>query len=343
MAVGAVAAVGVILAAYFVYQSTLNTVVPAQPAPTITAPVVQTEPAKPADETVAPRFDLVRVEADGSSVIAGHATAGARVTILLDGTKIDQVTADAQGNFVAMLTFPANDGAQVLSLSTGPSDGEAVVSKDSVIVAPVIVPKTQRLPAETALETSDQTPAAPITPTAPIVLLANEQGVRVLQPATPNPARINTVVIDAIAYDAKGEVQLSGRGGGDEYVRIYLNDAPIQTIRIDKKGSWHAKLPDIDTGIYTLRVDQLDAAGSVTSRAETPFKREAASVLQTTQTSVGNQPVMAVTVQPGSTLWAIARDRYGDGTLYVRVFEANRDSIRDPDLIYPGQVFAVPQ
>ena len=54
-------------------------------------------------------------------------------------------------------------------------------------------------------------------------------------------------------------------------------------------------------------------------------------------------PVRAVTVQPGNTLWAIARDAYGDGILYVRVFEANRGLIRDPDLIYPGQIFTVPE
>lgn len=57
----------------------------------------------------------------------------------------------------------------------------------------------------------------------------------------------------------------------------------------------------------------------------------------------GSDPIIAaVTVQPGSTLWAIARDRYGEGILYVQVFEANRDKIRDPDLIYPGQVFDLP-
>nr|WP_272911570.1 LysM peptidoglycan-binding domain-containing protein [Loktanella sp. M215] len=48
------------------------------------------------------------------------------------------------------------------------------------------------------------------------------------------------------------------------------------------------------------------------------------------------------TVQPGSTLWAIARDNLGDGMLYVSVFNANADQIRDPDLIYPGQVFVIP-
>jgi nucleoid-associated protein YgaU len=49
-----------------------------------------------------------------------------------------------------------------------------------------------------------------------------------------------------------------------------------------------------------------------------------------------------ITVQPGYTLWGIARDAYGDGVQFVKVFEANRAQIRNPDLIYPGQVFALP-
>ena len=48
-------------------------------------------------------------------------------------------------------------------------------------------------------------------------------------------------------------------------------------------------------------------------------------------------------VEKGDTLWAIAQERYGSGFLYVRVFEANQDAIRDPDLIYPGQVFMIPE
>jgi nucleoid-associated protein YgaU len=52
---------------------------------------------------------------------------------------------------------------------------------------------------------------------------------------------------------------------------------------------------------------------------------------------------VTVTVQPGFTLWGIAQERYGDGVLYVQVFEANKDKIKNPDLIYPGQVFSVPE
>ena len=49
-----------------------------------------------------------------------------------------------------------------------------------------------------------------------------------------------------------------------------------------------------------------------------------------------------MTVQPGFTLWGIARSNYGRGVLYVQIYEANQDQIRDPDLIYPGQIFTIP-
>ena len=70
-------------------------------------------------------------------------------------------------------------------------------------------------------------------------------------------------------------------------------------------------------------------------------EREAPEVLEAAAGN-GDAPVKAITVQTGATLWAIARDRYGDGTLFVRIFEANSNSIKDPDLIYPGQVFDLP-
>ena len=46
--------------------------------------------------------------------------------------------------------------------------------------------------------------------------------------------------------------------------------------------------------------------------------------------------INVITVQPGNTLWAISRDDMVED-LYVQVFDANKDKIRDPDLIYPGR------
>lgn len=131
-------------------------------------------------------------------------------------------------------------------------------------------------------------------------------------------------------------------------VRLYLNNRLIADLDPKEDGSG-AAIWRIDPGVYTLRVDAVNTDGTVLSRVETPFKREPVEVLDAAvaasrANAQGEAPaIRSVTVQRGDTLWAISRDRFGDGVLYVRLFEANRDLIRDPDLIYPGQVFTIPE
>ena len=47
-------------------------------------------------------------------------------------------------------------------------------------------------------------------------------------------------------------------------------------------------------------------------------------------------------VKRGDTLWGIAKRYYGNGRLYPKIFNANRDKIKNPNLIYPGQKFIIP-
>jgi LysM repeat protein len=48
------------------------------------------------------------------------------------------------------------------------------------------------------------------------------------------------------------------------------------------------------------------------------------------------------TVKPGDTLSKIAKQHLGDANAYMRIFEANRDQLSNPDLIKPGQVLKLP-
>ncbi len=48
------------------------------------------------------------------------------------------------------------------------------------------------------------------------------------------------------------------------------------------------------------------------------------------------------TVQSGDTLSAIAKAQYGDPNAYMKIFEANKPMLSDPDKIYPGQVLRIP-
>ena len=306
-----------------------------------------------------PSFDVVRVETDGAAMIAGNAEAGSMIDIRVNETVVAQVKADSRGNFASFVTLPESKDAQVLTLV---SEAQ-VAASEQVIVAPIVVEQATPTVAPVVVEViAADTPASqdvplvvekatpavapvvveaiaadtPAAPEAPVVLLASKEGVRVLQAPKPDAM---TALLGSISYDDAGDVALTGAASG-EFVRVYLNNRAVATSQIEANGDWQAGLPAVDTGIYTLRVDELDKQGQVVARVETPFKREEPEVLAAaTETE---KLVQAITVQPGSTLWAIAQERYGSGTLYTRVFKANADTIKNPDLIYPGQVFRVP-
>ncbi|WP_424970384.1 LysM peptidoglycan-binding domain-containing protein [Dinoroseobacter sp. S76] len=223
--------------------------------------------------------------------------------------------------------------------------------------------------------TPEATPEEPVIAAAPQVVIVSDAGVArpaapSAQPERPGVPQSRNVVIDTISYDAGGEVILLGRAVPGREVRIYLNNALAHRAAVAEAGIWQARVTGIKSGLYTLRADEVDESGTVVSRFETPFERaipedavRAAAATQaaepqsdTTGTETlseaetverdaaqGARSVAGiVTVQPGFTLWQIARENYGEGTQFVRVFDANRDRIRNPDLIYPGQVFVVP-
>lgn len=309
-------------------------------------------------DLVAPSFDVVRVEPDGSALIAGRAEPGSTVSVLVDGASVGEAQADATGGFVAMLDLGVSPSARAVELSAE-SEGTEVTSEEVVVLAPVEFDVTATAPEleiagaeETAAPDATQAEAevevaraSPAPIEAPSVILADADGVRMLDATDAPPEIRNNVVIDAITYDTAGEVALSGRAPSDGFVRVYVDNTPVESGRIID-GQWAVTLPNVDTGTYTLRVDQVDADGKVISRTETPFQREAPETIQAIAEERADDParpvVELVTVQPGNTLWGISQQAYGDGLRFVRVFEANREKIRDPDLIYPGQVFTVP-
>ncbi|GGH26557.1 LysM domain-containing protein [Cribrihabitans marinus] len=186
----------------------------------------------------------------------------------------------------------------------------------------------------------------PAPTSRPLVLRSDAQGVEVLQAPGDGTVARDRIALDTIGYSAAGAVQLTGRSRTGSVIRIYLDNRAVSDFTADAGGRWRGELGDIAPGVYTLRLDELDSDGAVLSRIETPFQRAAPDALR--PVASGDAPVQAapqvraVTVQRGDTLWAISRERYGEGLLYVKLFEANRDDIRDPDLIYPGQVFTVP-
>jgi nucleoid-associated protein YgaU len=207
-----------------------------------------------------------------------------------------------------------------------------------------LVADTEQSPA--AGGTSDTLVEKEDTPRQVALFRANRDGVSLIEPGNAErPVVLERIALDTISYSETGDVQLDGRAREETVVRVYLDNRQITDLGTDGEGRWSGKLGDVKPGIYTLRLDEVGENGEVLSRIETPFKRESPEALAapSADTIDGQRIIRAVTVQTGDTLWAISRERYGDGLLFVRVFEANKSAIRDPDLIYPGQVFTLPQ
>ncbi|MBU2359584.1 MAG: LysM peptidoglycan-binding domain-containing protein, partial [Alphaproteobacteria bacterium] len=340
---------------------------------------------------------------DGVAVVAGQATPGARVTILLDGAPLTEAQADGGGGFAATAQIAASDKPRSLTFAENDDapSGEAVLVRPGAgsprLAAPTVAANASSTPvadADLGLASNDLTPSVPETPSEPgdktraapmprelpadgatdtpaadagdpaaaapaaapnigpdasdataqdtvpaPTIVVDAAGARVLGPG---PQVMDRVALDAITYDTAGEVLLAGRAPGDGTLQVYINNRPVTTASVGVDGDWRLTLPPVDAGTYTLRIDALNAQGQVASRIETPFRREAPADVQAATDAGAAMGALTQTVQPGSTLWAIARDNLGDGMLYVSVFNANADQIRDPDLIYPGQVFVIP-
>jgi len=185
--------------------------------------------------------------------------------------------------------------------------------------------------------------AAPATP-APQQQAAVPPLVRPAPAAAPAPvapaAGAPTTRIDAVDYDDAGTVSMSGRAQPGSTVQLYVDNQPIGRGTADDRGVWTVT-PEtpVAPGTYVLRADQVTPEGRVTGRAESPFQRAEPESAAAAVAAGGG----TIIVQPGANLWRIARASYGQGVRYTVIYRANRDQIRDPHWIYPGQIFQIPQ
>jgi nucleoid-associated protein YgaU len=305
---------------------TANTQMAAVPAtPDRAGPGLTPQPAAP----VAPSFDIVKIGPSGTAVIAGRAEPGSKVTVR-DGNKvIGAVTADRRGEWVLVPDQPIGPGDRLLSLEASGPGGGATVKSDETVALSISPPKPGGKE-ETALA---------------VVLPRNGNGAaRVLQrPDGSLPSSRGTtsadkplaLSMDALEYDDQGRAVLSGRATPGATVQIYAGNQPLATATADAAGEWSATSTRVvGPGRVELRLDQLGKDARVVQRIVVPLAQAAAAELI---------PGQSYTVQPGNNLWQISRRAYGVGTRYLIIYSANLGQIRDPEHIYPGQVFKLPK
>lgn len=277
---------------------------PAKQAPAAIIPLAVQE-----HDSREPSFDVVRIGEHGDAVIAGRAMPKAEVVIFDGAKEIGRTIADGRGEWVFVPNVRLPPGARQLTLEASNPDGTVVRSAAPVIL---VVP-----------EHSAQ-PALAVKP------LAGGGAKLLLGPG----GEAGLLSIDILDRDGEGRLFIGGRASPKGLVHLYADTRFLGRVRADEDGGWRLMVKAPEATARVLRADLVDDKGKVLARVETPFEAEGAVVA----TEGGT-----VVVAPGNSLWRIARRLYGQGPAYTVIYRANKDRIRDPEKIYPGQVFQVPK
>lgn len=271
-------------------------------------------------------------------MIAGRAAPGAEVVVRGRDQEIGHAQADARGEWVLTPDKPLAPGTQEMTLAARDANGAETPGQGSVVLA---VPEQPRAESQTGTAPPAATPNTPPTsppdsPATPLALLVPPTGPpRVLQGPAVTPGKLGLGTVD---YDEQGAIRFAGNAPPNAPVRVYVDNAPVGDARADGSGAWTLTPGEaVAAGVHRLRVDQLDRAGRVQVRVELPFQRVTLPV-PPPGTAAGER----VVVQPRQNLWRIARITYGRGVRYTVIYAANRDQIRNPNLIFPGQIFTTP-
>ncbi|WP_243367708.1 LysM peptidoglycan-binding domain-containing protein [Microvirga solisilvae] len=363
-----------------------------QPMPPKTLPPKAPEPkaaeTKPAQAPIVPSFDLVRIEPNGESVIAGRAAPGATIELMRGDQVHARGVADASGLFAIVPPALPPGSHQVVLQSIAP-DGARQRSQQTVTV---VIDATQNQRPLVTLTTPDQptvvlsnpeppapepqvaqntpqpeAPAKPEEPSQPTPQQPQQQANATPEPPA-QPAPRPEIKIVSVESE-NGKLFVSGQSAPGATVRLYLNETLIAPGGAGGDGKVSFSIGSgVRPGDYRIRLDDVDpVSGQVKSRAEvgfnvpaqvaatpeTPAAPEVAPQAQTAEKSASEAQVAAAgtvvipnistaIISKGDNLWRISQRLYGSGYRYTVIYGANKDQIRNPNLIYPGQVFVVP-
>jgi len=370
----------------------------------------QAQPEQAAQENPeVPTFDVLRVEGDGSAVVAGKAAPGSTVELFDGSSVLGKAVAGPDGAFAIVLDHPLKAGDHQIVLRATEPDNDVSTSAQTAVVSIPEEPDGQVLamveePGKPAqLLTVPQAQPGTKTQSEADVPPAGQEGEATAdsqpgdsgsgqtaagttasreqaggqQPA--DEAGGPKIAVEAVEIDG-GKIFVAGRADAGRKVRVYANEILLGEAVTSPDGHFLVEANrDLPVGEYTIRVDGLDAGDGdrVVARATVPFQREpgetiaavAAPAMDGASAQTGGEGTApaegaasegsgqpATTVAPklehaegsviirrGDTLWHISRRVYGHGVRYSTIYLANQDQIADPDRIWPGQVFRVPE
>lgn len=251
-----------------------------------------------------PSFDLVRIEESGRIVVAGRTISESNVSIVVNGKVVATEHTNADGEFVFSPTAPLKPGNYEISLIDVVRD---IKSNDSVFV----------YVSERGYKNS-------------VSLLLTQNGSKIMQA----PELVDSdLVVSKIDYLSNGRMVITGRALPRLRVSLALNDKYLGFARVSdyKNFGLGADVGQLKPGEkYKINVRLHDGDGTTVANIEHEF-------VMPEMTGDDNT---FYTVRRGDCLWIIARNFLRRGILFSMI--AERNTIKNPDLIYPNQLLQIP-
>ena len=300
------------------------------------------EVAPPTVEAPAVEIDLAQVRPDGNAVFAGKAPPNAKVTVFEGEIILGTTTADASGEWVIVPEKALGTGEHLISVGAETADGETNIANVTLAIkvgeGDDVQPLVALLPqSETEIPQLLQSPDDAPDPAQQVVVSeASDAASEEAAVADPAMAVAGPAIAPrALAWQEGGALTISGVSRGGVSVRVTAADLAFGDGDVGVDGAWQVSgQVDLDRARRVMRFALVDADGQTVATYELP--------VATRDLSQGLDGSRMVIVQQGDALWRIAYRSYGEGIKYVDIVRRNAAAINDPDLIFPNQIFAIP-
>jgi len=279
------------------------------------------------------KVDIVRVDESGIAVIAGTAEPSTTIEAKIGNQTVGTTEVNKDGGFFISGEISSSTEPQELKVITKADEVVKQDEEDTIIDNRDWVYETKSFVILPALMNEKNIQNVQNEKLDDIIIVEVKKQDLVIKEEIKN-ITVEKLTLDRIKYSENGTAILFGRARNEMNVLVYLDNNFQTKTTPGLDGGWTVDLGIVEPGIYKLRIDETTNNGDVIFRIETPFKQEAKDLLDKIFTK-------AITVQPGNSLWRIARRIYGRGIMYIDIYKKNDHLIKDPNLIYPGQVFSL--
>ena len=279
------------------------------------------------------KVDIVRVDESGIAVIAGTAEPSTTIEAKIGNQTVGTTEVSKDGGFVISGEISSSTEPQELKVITKADEVVKQDEEDTIIDNRDWVYETRSFVILPGIINEKNSQNEQNEKLDEIIIVEVKKQDLVIKEETKN-ITVEKLTLDRIKYSENGTAILFGRARNEMNVLVYLDNNFQTKTTPGLDGGWKVDLGIVEPGIYKLRIDETTNNGEVKFRIETPFKQEAKDLLDKMFTK-------AITVQPGNSLWRIARRIYGRGIMYLDIYKKNDHLIKDPNLIYPGQVFSL--